>query len=453
LTSAVESSLCRTLQTQTLQQILLKGDPFMITSPVPRQHNAEGNRSETRLQRFIKMGSSQSKVAPPANTSVSTDSEGGCPVRSKKPTEEPESACPVRSSSSSQGSDAKNHYKNQNVYNVYNQKLDPTNNMPSNANQVPSDGQMLPLEKNRVASTIPKGGTDNSTWQYPSPQMFWNALVRKNKQEGASEEDIDSVVAVHNNMNESTWKQVLIWEAVQAESGSDQDENSGKEPKLLRFLGRPDDLSPRAYIKSLFGHPKPFDRHDWYVDRGGKEVRYIIDYYHDERYEGKDKKPTSMHDTTSVKSIMVEVRPAADSVEAVLTRLFKMPYYTATGNTAVKNYVEVPFLPQKDMLSAEANRRDKLSLKWAQIQSTCDKRRIALETCKGDSECAVAAINLQKCTASVVCPDVVEHFDKCVSSSKASSQSNKESVELELERAYLSLTKCLEMFEIESKAQ
>lgn len=23
----------------------------------------------------------------------------------------------------------------------------------------------------------------------------------------------------------------------------------------------------------------PFDRHDWYVDRCGKEVRYIIDYY------------------------------------------------------------------------------------------------------------------------------------------------------------------------------
>lgn len=26
----------------------------------------------------------------------------------------------------------------------------------------------------------------------------------------------------------------------------------------------------------------PFDRHDWFIDRCGKEVRYIIDYYHQE---------------------------------------------------------------------------------------------------------------------------------------------------------------------------
>lgn len=44
------------------------------------------------------------------------------------------------------------------------------------------------------------------------------------------------------------------------------------EPRLLRFLGRPDDTSPKAMAKMVFGHPLPFDRHDWIVDRGGKEV-------------------------------------------------------------------------------------------------------------------------------------------------------------------------------------
>ena len=41
--------------------------------------------------------------------------------------------------------------------------------------------------------------------------MFWNALVRKHKQDGASEDDMDTVVAIHNNMNEATWKQLLSW--------------------------------------------------------------------------------------------------------------------------------------------------------------------------------------------------------------------------------------------------
>ena len=26
--------------------------------------------------------------------------------------------------------------------------------------------------------------------------------------------------------------------------------------------------------------PEPFDRHDWFVDRDGCEVRYVIDYYY-----------------------------------------------------------------------------------------------------------------------------------------------------------------------------
>jgi hypothetical protein len=34
------------------------------------------------------------------------------------------------------------------------------------------------------------------------------------------------------------------------------------------------------------GRPLPFDRHDWYVDRCGKEVRYVIDFYFDEDKAG-----------------------------------------------------------------------------------------------------------------------------------------------------------------------
>jgi hypothetical protein len=73
------------------------------------------------------------------------------------------------------------------VYNVYAQPIDPTNQMPANPNQQPAPGQDVPLSTSRVPSHIPKGGTEGETWTYPSPQMFWNALVRKGKAEGANE--------------------------------------------------------------------------------------------------------------------------------------------------------------------------------------------------------------------------------------------------------------------------
>lgn len=69
-------------------------------------------------------------------------------------------------------------------YNVYNQRIDPRNNMPLAANQAPFPGQKALLSTERIQSNIPKGGTE-STWVYPSPQMFYNALkVRQPDQLG-----------------------------------------------------------------------------------------------------------------------------------------------------------------------------------------------------------------------------------------------------------------------------
>ena len=42
-----------------------------------------------------------------------------------------------------------------------------------------------------------------------------------------------------------------------------------------------------ARFSSWFGGPLPFDRHDWYVDRCGQEVRYVIDFYFDDALAGK----------------------------------------------------------------------------------------------------------------------------------------------------------------------
>jgi hypothetical protein len=143
-----------------------------------------------------------SSASSPASVGASGGGAGAMPP---SPTAGLPAECPVNhggaSSSRARGT----------VYNVYAQPIDPKNNMPATANQQPAPGQEAPLSTHRVQSSIPKGGTE-STWQYPSPQMFWNSLVRKGKAEGAAETDMDMVVAIHNEMNERTWRQLLSWE-------------------------------------------------------------------------------------------------------------------------------------------------------------------------------------------------------------------------------------------------
>jgi cytochrome c heme-lyase len=107
------------------------------------------------------------------------------------------------------------------------------------------------------------------------------------------EDAMEAVVAIHNNMNESTWKQVLAWEERHSEC---------KQPRTLKsFMGRPDELSPKAACKYYLGlASRPFDRHDWIVDRCGKEVRYIIDYYDVASARPNDRLPVSMHKSLEV---------------------------------------------------------------------------------------------------------------------------------------------------------
>ena len=58
---------------------------------------------------------------------------------------------------------------------------------------------------------------------------------------------------------------------------------------MLRSLGHVVLLcvrSPLARLQSLVGGQRPFDRHDWVVNRCGEEVRYVIDFYFNEDKAG-----------------------------------------------------------------------------------------------------------------------------------------------------------------------
>lgn len=206
-------------------------------------------------------------------------------------------------------------------------KINPLNMMP-NLPQTPHEGQRASLSTERTLSIIPKssdkagsddayasehtGGMVNagssngesSVWEYPSHQQFYNALRRKGHE--TNEADVPVMVDIHNFLNDACWEEIKRWE-------STCHPQSAAGVSLVKFRGRPEELSPKARIMTLLGSAKPFDRHDWTIDRDGSSVRYVIDYYsgHDERLPTGELAP----------SFHVDVRPALDSPTAAYDRL------------------------------------------------------------------------------------------------------------------------------------
>ncbi|MCL4129224.1 UNVERIFIED_CONTAM: hypothetical protein GTU68_028198 [Idotea baltica] len=172
-------------------------------------------------------------------------------------------------------------------------------------NQLPSPGQPFSLPTERQVSSIPVGDAENKNWVYPSPQMFWNAMLKKGwrwKDDDLSQKDMDNIIRIHNVNNELAWQEVLKWEALH--------KNECGNPKLKRFGGKAKEFSPRARIRNWMGYELPFDRHDWIVDRCGKEVRYVIDYYDGGAVDPKD-----------YSFAHLDVRPALDSFENAYDRM------------------------------------------------------------------------------------------------------------------------------------
>ena len=409
---------------------------------------------------------------------------GGCPVRhggnGKKPSPPPSSGCPVRH----------NNDGSRPEYNVYSQPIDKTNQMPTGVkNQLPSATQRVALSTERVSSTIPKGGGDDGeekTWTYPSPQQFYNALVRKGKMnisqsggddneqdddgtENATEQDMESVVALHNNMNEKTWKKIVEWEQ-QIYS------TSSSKPKLLRFEGRPHDLSPKAYIKHyLLGHPLPFDRHDWVILRDDNTtVRYIMDYYFNElaAKETADSAVPELHDESATSSLLVDVRPALDSPTMLFHRVITMPYKIYISKET--NFTYMPMKGDKELSSqvgesiqvwqsiqqmkqdqdAQKQRKEQevdtsedstmnivlskaqaeqVASNFARVLKQCQSVQERVQNCTNDTECQQASIDLTLCMGELLCPVQHQAFTKALMSDDSNSDRQEQLIEVSLE--------------------
>ena len=71
-------------------------------------------------------------------------------------------------------------------------------------------------------------------------------------------------------------------------------------------------MSPKARFNTLLGYTAPFDRHDWNVDRCGKKIEYIIDFY-----AGKE------NSNNGKLSFYLDVRPKLNTFEGWKMRAAK----------------------------------------------------------------------------------------------------------------------------------
>lgn len=272
-----------------------------------------------------------------------------CPVKHSNTADNKNSGCPVQTSPQTNGvwqwmtsfvikpkatqapnSNAVVTYPGQGNYNPT------TNDYEFDSKKL--DTQTKNLNTKRSMSTIPKDEfspshqpTNVTNWVYPSEQQYFNAIKKKGYE--AREDDIPVVLAIHNFVNEEAWIRIREWERLR---GCDN-------PVLKRFTGRPNDISPKAFIGYLFGYSLPFDRHDWIISRNGADVRYVIDFY-----KGKEtttKLPNAANKVNPV-SIYLDVRPALDSVTAAYDRMYVSLTTTLFGSADVsKRNIPAPKPP------------------------------------------------------------------------------------------------------------
>ncbi|SJX61527.1 related to CYC3-holocytochrome-c synthase (cytochrome c heme lyase) [Sporisorium reilianum f. sp. reilianum] len=285
-------------------------------------------------------GSSAPPAPPkPSPPKMVASSGGQCPIPHEDRDKYLASKSAPSASSSGAGSMAPSSSASSSSSKPWSSTLNPLNMMPS-LGQGQAPEQTIELSTERVVSSIPRSRSsaapgaspydapsacpvkhDSSQpseeqtekWEYPSPQQFYNALVRKGWE--TPEEHVETMVLVHNFLNEQAWLEVLEWEKL---AGAD-----ASRAELARFQGKPGTLTPKARIfgwlgqimPNTFNTELPFDRHDWIVrrpDQQGKEVRYVIDYYSVPDDPDKDEP-----------EFVLDVRPALDSIESLSVRLQK----------------------------------------------------------------------------------------------------------------------------------
>lgn len=145
--------------------------------------------------------------------------------------------------------------------------------MFSDLSQSRAPDQVVSLPVSRETSSIPRGDT-NGNWEYPSPQQMYNAMLRKGYTD-TPQDAVESMVAVHNFLNEGAWAEIIAWErrfssglsrgwevCRRGEENAEiettkESENPLAQPRLVKFMGRPKDMTPKAAILQTLGYVYP----------------------------------------------------------------------------------------------------------------------------------------------------------------------------------------------------
>ena len=195
---------------------------------------------------------------------------------------------------------------------------------------------------------------------------MYNAMLRKGHTDTPADA-VEAMVAVHNFLNEGAWAEIVEWErrfskglahgwrlSRFGEEGSvtgamiapadETDASVAEQPRLLRFMGNSEKVTPKAQLMHMagsvlpgyFGSGLPFDRHDWFVERRDtsglkQEKRYVIDYY------------SAGVEATGEPVFFLDIRPALDGPTAAAERLIRWGrdvWWQASGGRARLEQVE-----------------------------------------------------------------------------------------------------------------
>ena len=153
---------------------------------------------------------------------------------------------------------------------------DSTSSTP--AGPVPTGKRVRRLSEDRVISSIPRYAAETpvassstttpdapsghssadatgeeNKWVYPSEGQFFRAMLRKHQaglySDGSNPPnpaDMQTIVPIHNAVNEKAWAEVLKWEA-----GQGGTKCGGI--RLVSFKGRPKERTPKAWINVALG--------------------------------------------------------------------------------------------------------------------------------------------------------------------------------------------------------
>jgi hypothetical protein len=240
-------------------------------------------------------------------------------------------------------------------------------------------------------------------------------------------------------------------------------------------MGNPYLLSPKARLKSWLGFGFPFDRHDWQVDRGDRQVHYVIDYYYNPSGPANapaagPEDPTAPVLTTS---IHVDVRPAVADWSSAWDRLRRFPeraLHALRRPRFVAEGIDPSKVPPEELAKAacvsesekKANQAEDLAEAraaqaaqaakaagaagaagkgqeqggggWAEVESRCQP---ILERLKGElsaEERRGTAVALNYCMGRALCPSEAGAFMRALEGSK---------VEGEEEQAFEAMKSCV----------